>query len=188
MGNISEFFEEIKMENKWHLFPFQKLASECLGEGLSGLLLPFKCDLTNEEEIVSMFSAVKQQHGGVDVCINNAGLAHPESLLSGKTSSWRNMLDVRASNGAIWSWLERHKRWSQGQLTRLSSLGLLTGQRSGTEHLHTWSLSVDEREECWRRSDHKHKQVRFLLSSWQVNEENILLAKIAVFMYGLAAW
>lgn len=134
MGNISEFFEEIKM---WHLFPFQKLASECLGEGLSGLLLPFKCDLTNEEEIVSMFSAVKQQHGGVDVCINNAGLAHPESLLSGKTSSWRNMLDVRASNGAIWSWLERHKRSSQGQLTRLSLLGLLTGQRSGTEHLHT---------------------------------------------------
>lgn len=72
----------------------KKLASECLGEGLSGLLLPFKCDLTNEEEIVSMFSAVKQQHGGVDVCINNAGLAHPDSLLSGKTSSWRNMLDV----------------------------------------------------------------------------------------------
>ncbi|XP_075892541.1 dehydrogenase/reductase SDR family member 11-like [Nelusetta ayraudi] len=72
----------------------KKLASECLGEGLSGILLPFKCDLTNEEEIVSMFGAIKQQHGGVDVCINNAGLAHPESLLSGKTSGWRNMLDV----------------------------------------------------------------------------------------------
>ncbi|MED6269316.1 hypothetical protein CHARACLAT_031812 [Characodon lateralis] len=31
---------------------------------------------------------------GVDVCINNAGLAHPEPLLSGKTSGWKNMLDV----------------------------------------------------------------------------------------------
>lgn len=78
---------------------FQKLASECLSEGLSGILLPFKCDLTNEEEILSMFAAIKQQHGGVDVCINNAGLAHPDSLLSGKTSGWKSMLDVRTGNG-----------------------------------------------------------------------------------------
>ncbi|XP_069017428.1 dehydrogenase/reductase SDR family member 11-like [Embiotoca jacksoni] len=72
----------------------QKLAAECQSEGHSGVLVPIKCDLTNEEEIQSMFSAIKTQHKGVDVCINNAGLAHPESLLNGKTSSWRNMLDV----------------------------------------------------------------------------------------------
>ncbi|XP_030600722.1 dehydrogenase/reductase SDR family member 11-like [Archocentrus centrarchus] len=41
-----------------------------------------------------MFAAIKQQHKGVDVCINNAGLAHPELLLNGKTSSWKNMMDV----------------------------------------------------------------------------------------------
>lgn len=44
-----------------------------------------------------MFAAIKAQHKGVDVCINNAGLGHSESLLSGKTSGWKNMLDVRAS-------------------------------------------------------------------------------------------
>lgn len=42
-----------------------------------------------------MFAAIKAQHGGVDVCINNAGLAHPEPLLNGKTSDWKNMVDVR---------------------------------------------------------------------------------------------
>lgn len=42
-----------------------------------------------------MFAAIKAQHGGVDVCINNAGLAHPETLLNGKTSGWKNMMDVR---------------------------------------------------------------------------------------------
>lgn len=72
----------------------QKLASECQSESLSGVLVPIKCDLTNEDEILSMFAAIKKQHSGVDVCINNAGLAHPESLLNGKTSGWRNMLDV----------------------------------------------------------------------------------------------
>uniref|UniRef100_A0A3Q2WHR8 Dehydrogenase/reductase SDR family member 11-like n=1 Tax=Haplochromis burtoni TaxID=8153 RepID=A0A3Q2WHR8_HAPBU len=38
-----------------------------------------------------MFAAIKEQHKGVDVCINNAGLAHPELLLNGKTSGWKNI-------------------------------------------------------------------------------------------------
>ncbi|KAM9318134.1 dehydrogenase/reductase SDR family member 11-like [Pholidichthys leucotaenia] len=72
----------------------QKLAEECKAEGLSGVLVPIKCDLSKEEEILSMFAAIREKHKGVDVCINNAGLAHPEPLLSGKTCGWKNMLDV----------------------------------------------------------------------------------------------
>ncbi|XP_030600031.1 dehydrogenase/reductase SDR family member 11-like [Archocentrus centrarchus] len=72
----------------------QKLAAECQSAGHPGVLVPFKCDLTKEEEILSMFAAIKQQHKGVDVCINNAGLALPELLLNGKTSGWKNMMDV----------------------------------------------------------------------------------------------
>ncbi|XP_060902896.1 dehydrogenase/reductase SDR family member 11-like [Labrus mixtus] len=72
----------------------QKLAAECQSAGHSGVFVPYKCDLSNEEEIVSMFSAIKSQHKGVDVCINNAGVGHPDPLLTGKTSGWKNMLDV----------------------------------------------------------------------------------------------
>ncbi|XP_012695251.1 dehydrogenase/reductase SDR family member 11 [Clupea harengus] len=72
----------------------EKLSAECQSAGLSGTLIPYKCDLSNEEEILSMFSAIKTLHQGVDVCINNAGLAHPEPLLSGKTEGWRTMMDV----------------------------------------------------------------------------------------------
>ncbi|KAM4742124.1 dehydrogenase/reductase SDR family member 11-like [Anableps anableps] len=72
----------------------QALAAECKSAGHSGVLIPFKCDLTSEEDIQSMFAAIKAQHKGVDVCINNAGLGHPEALLNGKTSAWKNMLDL----------------------------------------------------------------------------------------------
>ncbi|XP_028320378.1 dehydrogenase/reductase SDR family member 11-like [Gouania willdenowi] len=72
----------------------KKSAAEYQSAGSTGVLVPFKCDLTNEDEILSMFAAIKAQHKGVDVCINNAGLGHPDSLLDGKTSGWRNMLDV----------------------------------------------------------------------------------------------
>uniref|UniRef100_A0A3Q3MJI9 Dehydrogenase/reductase SDR family member 11 n=1 Tax=Labrus bergylta TaxID=56723 RepID=A0A3Q3MJI9_9LABR len=76
----------------------EKLAAECQSAGYSGTLIPYKCDLSNEEEILSMFSAIKTLHKGVDVCINNAGLAHNEPLLSGKTEGWRNMIDVGGSH------------------------------------------------------------------------------------------
>ena len=42
-----------------------------------------------------MFEQIKKQYGGVDVCINNAGLGHDAPLLSGATEHWRNMLEVR---------------------------------------------------------------------------------------------
>jgi len=67
---------------------------ECVSSGFSGTLFPYKCDLSVEEEVLSMFSWIKVQHQGIDVCINNAGLALPEPLLSGKTSGWRTMMDV----------------------------------------------------------------------------------------------
>jgi NAD(P)-dependent dehydrogenase (short-subunit alcohol dehydrogenase family) len=31
---------------------------------------------------------------GMDVCMNKAGLAHPQSLQNGKTDGWRTMIDV----------------------------------------------------------------------------------------------
>uniref|UniRef100_A0A4W3JJW7 Dehydrogenase/reductase SDR family member 11 n=1 Tax=Callorhinchus milii TaxID=7868 RepID=A0A4W3JJW7_CALMI len=79
----------------------QKTAAECESAGYPGTLIPYKCDLTNEEEILSMFSAIKTLHQGVDVCINNAGLAHPEPLLSGRTEGWRNMIAVNVMALAI---------------------------------------------------------------------------------------
>lgn len=53
-----------------------------------------RCDVTNEEEIKCVFSVAKTQFGGIDVCVNNAGLAHNAPLLTGETNEWRQMLEV----------------------------------------------------------------------------------------------
>uniref|UniRef100_A0A3P9BMZ4 Dehydrogenase/reductase SDR family member 11 n=1 Tax=Maylandia zebra TaxID=106582 RepID=A0A3P9BMZ4_9CICH len=74
-----------------------------------------------------MFAAIKEQHKGVDVCINNAGLAHPEPLLSGKTSSWKNMMDVNVfglsicAHEAYQSMKERHV--DDGHIININSVG-----------------------------------------------------------------
>ncbi|KAM3616736.1 uncharacterized protein V6R79_022407 [Siganus canaliculatus] len=73
----------------------QKLAVEFQSKGHSGgVLVPIKGDLSSEEQILTMFAAIKEQHEGVDVCIDNAGLAQVEPLLNGKTSAWNKMMDV----------------------------------------------------------------------------------------------
>ena len=53
-----------------------------------------KCDVCNEDEIKSVFSSAKDQFGGIDVCINNAGVSLNAPLLTGDTKDWRNLLDV----------------------------------------------------------------------------------------------
>lgn len=46
-----------------------------------GSFLPIKCDLTKDGDIYALFETIKKEYGGVDICINNAGLSYDKSLL-----------------------------------------------------------------------------------------------------------
>ncbi|KAL3876978.1 hypothetical protein ACJMK2_034748 [Sinanodonta woodiana] len=63
-------------------------------KGTPGSIVAIQCDLSKEDEILAMFEKIRTEFGGVDVCVNNAGLGHPAPLLSGDTTLWRHMLDV----------------------------------------------------------------------------------------------
>ena len=62
--------------------------------GAAGKIVGMKCDLHNEKEIKSVFVAIKAQYGGVDVCINNAGLSHQTCILTGDTEHFKEILEV----------------------------------------------------------------------------------------------
>ena len=53
-----------------------------------------KCDLRKVSDIEAMFRQIQSTFGAVDVCINNAGLAHNAPLLSGENEEWREILEV----------------------------------------------------------------------------------------------
>ena len=72
----------------------QALSRELSGSGGGGRLVAVRCDVTKEEDVLALFETAKAQFGGVDVCVNNAGLAHNAPLLTGATSDWREMLEV----------------------------------------------------------------------------------------------
>ncbi|XP_052780121.1 dehydrogenase/reductase SDR family member 11-like isoform X1 [Mya arenaria] len=63
-------------------------------DGEKGSLTPILCDVRKEEQIQAMFEQIRSQLGGVDVCVNSAGLSHDAPLLTGATEQWRNMMEV----------------------------------------------------------------------------------------------
>ena len=44
-----------------------------------------KCDLNDENDILKIFKFIKEKFGTIHICVNNAGLSHHASLMSGKT-------------------------------------------------------------------------------------------------------
>ncbi|XP_048242868.1 dehydrogenase/reductase SDR family member 11-like [Haliotis rufescens] len=74
--------------------PPQTLADELKDE--PGTVKAVRCDVSKEEDVLAMFKMIRADPdlGGVDVCINNAGLTHNEPLLRGSTCGWKDMLEV----------------------------------------------------------------------------------------------
>lgn len=63
-------------------------------EAFSDVLLSFRCDLTDEDEILAVFAKIRDDFGRIDICINNAGINSNTSLIHGHTEDWRNIVDV----------------------------------------------------------------------------------------------
>ncbi|XP_013386445.1 dehydrogenase/reductase SDR family member 11 [Lingula anatina] len=75
-----------------HVEDMQKTAADLQDE--KGRLIPMMCDLTKTEEIESMFQKIKEQLGGVDVCVNNAGVDLCQDCKTGSLSDTKTMYDL----------------------------------------------------------------------------------------------
>ena len=66
-------------------------------------IISLKADVSNEEEVLSAFNAVKDQFGEINALINNAGIAGPSSKLEDTNfNDWQNTLNVNL-NGTFLS-------------------------------------------------------------------------------------
>ena len=71
----------------------EELCVELKGR-VSGDISAFKCDVTRENEVKSLFEFAARTFGTVHILVNNAGLGHNAPLLMGETEHWKEMLDV----------------------------------------------------------------------------------------------
>lgn len=104
----------------------KELKEQLASAGLAGEVIPVECDLRNEEAILTMFEFIRKQYGGVDLCVNNAGIGPSSTLLEGTTEQWKEMIDVNVlalcicTREAVKSMQERNV--DDGQIVHISSM------------------------------------------------------------------
>ncbi|XP_068245646.1 dehydrogenase/reductase SDR family member 11-like [Palaemon carinicauda] len=102
----------------------EALSSEL--KDLPGKLVAVKCDVTKDDDVAKLFAFIKQEHKGVDVCINNAGISRNSTLLDGTTEEWREMSDINivalchCTKEAVKSMKERNV--DDGHIIHISSI------------------------------------------------------------------
>ena len=56
--------------------------------------LAVTCDVTDEAQVLNLFAATVERHGGIDVLINNAGLGGTAELVDMTDEQWDKVIDV----------------------------------------------------------------------------------------------
>lgn len=60
----------------------------------TGTLHAFKCDISQEEDILRAFQWTETNFGSIHLLINNAGVLGKSSLCDGKTDDWKKVFDT----------------------------------------------------------------------------------------------
>ncbi len=63
-------------------------------ESAGGKALAVPTDLRKTDDIDRLFERARDEFGGIDVLVNNAGFGKNQSLFDGETETWRAMLEV----------------------------------------------------------------------------------------------
>jgi 3-oxoacyl-[acyl-carrier protein] reductase len=76
----------------------EKTAQEIRTAG--GRAMPFLADISNPDQVAAMVDAAVKEFGGVDICVNNAGLRRQTPFLQMNLEEWHEILSV-ALDGAF---------------------------------------------------------------------------------------
>ncbi|WP_328401811.1 SDR family oxidoreductase [Streptomyces sp. NBC_00390] len=64
------------------------------GEFGAGAVTALPCDVTDETQVQALFDRAVQEHGGLDIVVNNAGLGGTAALADMTDDQWARVLDV----------------------------------------------------------------------------------------------
>lgn len=103
----------------------QKFADECQ----SSQLTVMKCDMADFDDVANMFDNIKNKFGGVDILINNAGIAQQKMFCDVTRDDWDRMFDVNVGSmyntvKCVYDYMVS-KKW--GRIINVSSIWGISG-------------------------------------------------------------
>ena len=99
--------------------------------------LGLTCDVTSQAQLEEMLAAVREELGGIDILINNAGICRPMTVAEATLENWEQALRVNLTSAFMLCRLvlpEMNRRgW--GRIVNVSSMaGKLGGLTSGVSY------------------------------------------------------
>ncbi|MFD4137994.1 SDR family oxidoreductase [Streptomyces sp. NPDC058572] len=77
-----------------HVRRLKETEAALAGEFGAGAVTALPCDVTDETQVQALFDRAVQEHGGLDIVVNNAGLGGTAALADMTDEQWSRVLDV----------------------------------------------------------------------------------------------
>lgn len=97
-------------------------------EACSAKGFAFRADLRRREEIVSLFQAIDDRYGGLDVLVNSASVMHSVDLLSATEEDWDRTVDLNLK-GVFFCLQEAGRRMRERGSGAIVNIGDIAGLR-----------------------------------------------------------
>lgn len=104
----------------------ESLANETKKELSNENLLIIKCDVSNEDEVISMFNTIKEKYGKIDYLVNNAGTFIDNFIKDFNIDEFKKVLDINLLGKVICTKHAYENMNNNGAIVNISShLGIV---------------------------------------------------------------
>lgn len=97
------------------------LANETKKELSNENLLIIKCDVSNEDEVISMFNTIKEKYGKIDYLVNNAGTFIDNFIKDFNIDEFKKVLDINLLGKVICTKHAYENMNNNGAIVNISS-------------------------------------------------------------------
>ena len=114
-----------------------KVAEDIVARFGRGRAIAQHCDVTSEDQVIAALQAAVSAYGGVDIVVNNAGLASSHSIGDTTSAEWDRLMNVLARGYFLVS-REAFRIWGEqqcgGNLIMIASKNALIGSKNAAAY------------------------------------------------------
>lgn len=110
-------------------------------EAIGGKVLPVKCDVTKEDDVIKAVNAIMDKFGKIDILVNNAGVASIGSVENIEEAEWDRVMDANVKGTFLMSKhvVKHMKERKYGKIVNIASICGIVGSKAAPLHVYNAS-------------------------------------------------
>tara|TARA_B100000508_G_scaffold130740_1_gene118327 strand:- start:36974 stop:37678 length:705 start_codon:yes stop_codon:yes gene_type:complete len=113
--------------------------------------IPFKCDVTNDNEINALYTFISEEYGKLDILINNAGIGKRRELTALTREDMKEIYEVNVFGAAMVAQgaAKIFKKQQSGDIVNIASTASLKGYPTGSIYCSS-KFALRGMTQCWQ--------------------------------------